>query len=68
MQVQTDCGVQILIPPGMRAVADLAGQGRLKAHIDAVFSLAEGAKDHALSETGRSTGKIVLDRREDQQA
>lgn len=48
---------------GMRAIAEphqLAGQGKLRAHIDATFPLAEVAKAHALGETGRTTGKIVL--------
>jgi NADPH:quinone reductase-like Zn-dependent oxidoreductase len=45
---------------GMRAVAELAGQGRLRAHIEATFPLAEVAKAHAHGETGRTTGKLVL--------
>lgn len=45
---------------GMKAIADLAGAGRLRAHIDATFPLAEAAKAHALGETNRTTGKIVL--------
>ncbi|MFE0674524.1 NADP-dependent oxidoreductase [Streptomyces sp. NPDC058867] len=45
---------------GMRAVADLAAAGSLRAHIEAVFPLAEAAKAHALGETGRTSGKIVL--------
>ncbi|MGW5640739.1 zinc-binding dehydrogenase, partial [Streptomyces sp. NPDC003832] len=45
---------------GMNAVADLAAAGALRAHIEAVFPLAEAAKAHALGETDRTTGKIVL--------
>ncbi|MFD4370671.1 NADP-dependent oxidoreductase [Streptomyces sp. NPDC058486] len=45
---------------GMNAVADLVASGSLRAHIEAVFPLAEAAKAHALGETDRTTGKIVL--------
>ncbi|MFF9037608.1 NADP-dependent oxidoreductase [Streptomyces sp. NPDC014892] len=45
---------------GMRAIAELVGQGKLRAHVEAVFPLAEAAKAHALGETDRTTGKIVL--------
>ncbi|MCX4681761.1 NADP-dependent oxidoreductase [Streptomyces sp. NBC_01433] len=45
---------------GMRAIADLVEAGSLRAHIEAVFPLAEAAKAHALGETDRTTGKIVL--------
>lgn len=45
---------------GMNAVAELAASGALRAHIEAVFPLAEAAKAHALGETDRTTGKIVL--------
>ncbi|MEU3607305.1 NADP-dependent oxidoreductase [Streptomyces sp. NPDC035033] len=45
---------------GMNAVADLAAAGTLRAHVEAVFPLADAAKAHALGETGRTTGKIVL--------
>jgi hypothetical protein len=44
----------------MQAIADLAVAGVLRAHIEATFPLAEAAKAHALGETGRTTGKIVL--------
>lgn len=46
--------------PAMQAIADLVETGALRAHIDATFPLAEAAKAHALGETGRTTGKIVL--------
>ncbi len=45
---------------GMNAVAELAASGALRAHVEAVFPLAEAAKAHALGETNRTTGKIVL--------
>ncbi len=45
---------------GMQAIADLVETGALRAHIEATFPLAEAAKAHALGETGRATGKIVL--------
>ncbi|MFB9468521.1 NADP-dependent oxidoreductase [Nonomuraea salmonea] len=45
---------------GMRAIADLADRGRLRAHVSATFPLAEGARAHALGETGRTTGKLVI--------
>ncbi len=45
---------------GMQAIADLVVSGALCAHIEATFPLAEAAKAHALGETGRTTGKIVL--------
>jgi NADPH:quinone reductase-like Zn-dependent oxidoreductase len=45
---------------GMRAIAELAGQGRLRVHVDATFPLADAAAAHAHGETGRTTGKIVL--------
>ncbi|WP_405826826.1 NADP-dependent oxidoreductase [Streptomyces sp. NBC_01390] len=51
--VEADCA-------GMQAIADLAETGALRVHIEATFPLAEAAKAHALGETGRITGKIVL--------
>ncbi|WP_433479593.1 NADP-dependent oxidoreductase [Spirillospora sp. CA-142024] len=45
---------------GMRAIAELAQEGRLRAHIDATYPLAEAAKAHTHGETGRTTGKIAL--------
>ncbi|MFE5915237.1 NADP-dependent oxidoreductase [Streptomyces wedmorensis] len=45
---------------GMNAVAALAESGALRAHVEAVFPLADAAKAHALGETDRTTGKIVL--------
>ncbi|MFG3397787.1 NADP-dependent oxidoreductase [Streptomyces parvus] len=45
---------------GMTAIADLIRAGELRAHVEASFPLAEAAKAHALGETGRTTGKLVL--------
>lgn len=45
---------------GMRVVAELAGRGALRAHVSGTFPLAEGARAHALGETGRTTGKLVI--------
>ncbi|MFF3392440.1 NADP-dependent oxidoreductase [Streptomyces sp. NPDC002669] len=45
---------------GMNAVAGLAASGSLRVHVEAVFPLADAARAHALGETGRTTGKIVL--------
>jgi NADPH:quinone reductase-like Zn-dependent oxidoreductase/predicted SnoaL-like aldol condensation-catalyzing enzyme len=45
---------------GMRAIADLVETGALRPHIEATFPLAQAAEAHALGETGRTSGKIVL--------
>ncbi|MFI7298910.1 zinc-binding dehydrogenase [Streptomyces sp. NPDC050121] len=45
---------------GTRAIADLVEAGTLRAHVEAVFPLSEAAQAHALGETNRTTGKIVL--------
>ncbi len=45
---------------GMQAIAELVETGALRAHIEATFPLAEAAEAHALGETGRTSGKIVL--------
>ncbi|MFD5319244.1 NADP-dependent oxidoreductase [Streptomyces sp. NPDC127098] len=45
---------------GMTAIADLVDSGALRAHVEATFPLAEAAKAHALGETNRTTGKLVL--------
>ncbi|MFG2861480.1 zinc-binding dehydrogenase [Streptomyces sioyaensis] len=34
--------------------------GKLQVNVDAVVPLEDAAKAHALGETGRTTGKIVL--------
>ncbi|GAB2895108.1 NADP-dependent oxidoreductase [Streptomyces deserti] len=45
---------------GMKEIAALVEAGRLRATIAGTFPLAEAAKAHALGETGRTTGKLVL--------
>ncbi|MDL5205519.1 NADP-dependent oxidoreductase [Streptomyces sp. ALI-76-A] len=45
---------------GMRAIADLVEQGRLRPTIAGAFPLADAAEAHALGDTGRTTGKLVL--------
>ncbi|GAA3044241.1 NADP-dependent oxidoreductase [Streptomyces glomeratus] len=45
---------------GMKAIADLVEAGRLRATIARTFPLAEAAKAHAISEMGRTSGKLVL--------
>ena len=45
---------------GMRAVADLVRDGRLRVEVAETYPLAEAAKAHESGETNRTTGKIVL--------
>ncbi|MFJ8048492.1 NADP-dependent oxidoreductase [Streptomyces luteogriseus] len=45
---------------GMEAIAELVGTGKLRATIAGTFPLAEAAEAHALGDTGRTTGKLVL--------
>jgi NADPH:quinone reductase-like Zn-dependent oxidoreductase len=45
---------------GMEEIARLVESGRLRATIAQTFPLAEAARAHALGETGRTTGKLVL--------
>ncbi|MFI6769393.1 NADP-dependent oxidoreductase [Streptomyces sp. NPDC050355] len=55
--------VFMLVEPdqaGLRAISSLVEDGRLRVIADAVFPLEEAAAAHALGETGRTTGKIVL--------
>ncbi|MEJ1201220.1 MULTISPECIES: NADP-dependent oxidoreductase [unclassified Streptomyces] len=44
----------------MRQIAALVESGKLRATIARTFPLAEAAEAHALGETGRTTGKLVL--------
>ncbi|MFF3839036.1 NADP-dependent oxidoreductase [Streptomyces sp. NPDC001930] len=53
----------VLVEPdhlGLREIAALVEQGRLRPVVDVVVPLAEAAKAHAIGEQGRTTGKIVL--------
>ncbi|MGW1728996.1 NADP-dependent oxidoreductase [Streptomyces sp. NPDC002306] len=45
---------------GLQAIAALVEEGRLRATIAGTFPLAEAARAHALGDTGRTTGKLVL--------
>lgn len=45
---------------GMEAIAELVESGKLRATIAGTFPLAEAAEAHALGDTGRTTGKLVL--------
>ncbi|MEU0216973.1 NADP-dependent oxidoreductase [Streptomyces sp. NPDC006265] len=45
---------------GMETIAELVGTGKLRATIAGTFPLAEAAEAHALGDTGRTTGKLVL--------
>ncbi|MDF3147009.1 MULTISPECIES: NADP-dependent oxidoreductase [unclassified Streptomyces] len=45
---------------GMRAIAELVEAGRLRPTIAGTFPLADAAEAHALGDTGRTTGKLVL--------
>lgn len=45
---------------GLRGVADLVADGRLRAQIDTVLPLGDAAKAHEIVEAGRTTGKVVL--------
>ncbi|MWA04111.1 zinc-binding dehydrogenase [Actinomadura sp. LD22] len=53
-------GADPLAVHGLAIAADLAGQGRLRVPVAAVFPLAEAAAAHELSETRHARGKIVL--------
>ncbi|MFS8101093.1 NADP-dependent oxidoreductase [Lentzea alba] len=54
----------ILVEPdraGLEAITALVESGELKVHVDATFPLEDAEKAHALGETGRTQGKIVLE-------
>ncbi|MGI5505369.1 NADP-dependent oxidoreductase [Lentzea sp. CA-135723] len=54
----------ILVEPdraGLEAITALVESGELRVHVAATFPLAEAEKAHALGETGRTQGKIVLE-------
>ncbi|WP_435971759.1 NADP-dependent oxidoreductase [Streptomyces sp. Qhu_M48] len=53
----------VLVEPdhlGLREIAALVEDGKLRPVVDLVLPLAEAAKAHAIGERGRTTGKIVL--------
>ncbi|MGP3961663.1 NADP-dependent oxidoreductase [Nonomuraea sp. 3N208] len=56
-------GVFVVEPDhaALESIAGLAAEGRLAAHVDRVFPLAEAAKAHALMESGDFVGKLVLE-------
>jgi NADPH:quinone reductase-like Zn-dependent oxidoreductase len=45
---------------GLEALAQLAGSGKLRVHLQTTLPLAEAARAHELLESGRTTGKIAL--------
>ncbi|WP_345652601.1 NADP-dependent oxidoreductase [Streptomyces siamensis] len=45
---------------GMKAIAELVEAGKLRASVAETFPLAEAAGAHALGDTGRTAGKLVL--------
>lgn len=54
----------ILVEPdraGLEAIAALVESGELRVHVDETFKLEDAGKAHALGETGRTQGKIVLE-------
>jgi len=54
----------ILVEPdraGLEAISALVERGELRVHVDATFPLEDAGKAHALGETGRTQGKIVLE-------
>jgi NADPH:quinone reductase-like Zn-dependent oxidoreductase len=55
--------VGILVEPdraGLKALAELAAAGALRAHVSHTFPLGDAARAHELGETGRTQGKLVL--------
>jgi alcohol dehydrogenase len=44
----------------LEALAQLAGEGALRVHVDRTFPLEQAAQAHAYGETGRIRGKVVL--------
>ncbi|MCG8928435.1 NADP-dependent oxidoreductase [Lentzea sp. CC55] len=64
MQTRDDIRTSpILVEPdraGLEAIAALVESKKLRVHVDATFPLEDAEKAHALGETGRTQGKIVL--------
>ncbi|WP_369148648.1 NADP-dependent oxidoreductase [Streptomyces sp. R44] len=55
--------IWVLVEPdhlGLREIAALVEQGKLRPVVDVVVPLAEAAKAHVIGERGRTTGKMVL--------
>jgi NADPH:quinone reductase-like Zn-dependent oxidoreductase len=53
----------ILVEPdraGLEALAELVTRAALRPHVSETFPLAEAARAHEASETGRTQGKLVL--------
>lgn len=50
---------------GMQAIADLVGEGKLRARIAETFPLSDAARAHEAGETNRTAGKLVLVVREE---
>lgn len=46
---------------GLEGLAELVAKGELRPHVGRTLPMAEAAAAHELSETGRATGKIVLE-------
>lgn len=46
--------------PGLQALADLAGAGKLRVHVQQTLPLAEAAAAHTILQRGGTTGKLVL--------
>ncbi|MFJ8533688.1 NADP-dependent oxidoreductase [Streptomyces sp. NPDC093591] len=56
-------GVRMLVDADradLRAIVELVEKGELRAEIAGTFPLADAAEAHALGDTGRTTGKLVL--------
>ncbi|MFB6615053.1 zinc-binding dehydrogenase [Streptomyces sp. NPDC056367] len=45
---------------GLREISTLVEEGRLRVIVDATFPVERAAEAHAMGETVRTTGKIVL--------
>ncbi len=57
-------GSAFLVHPDAKQLKEIAGlidAGKVKPHVSEIFPLADAAKAHEKSQTGRTVGKIVLD-------
>ena len=60
---QKKIAVRLLVEPdraGLSALSDLVQRGRLTPHIEHIFPLEQTSSAHRLIDTGRTTGKIIL--------